>query len=100
MFFHVFPVFVVGFGMDLELVLVCFFRRIPSMVRTFATSQYALLAISGCGQLVYSTLLCCMEFGAFDCMDCSAHCRNRPRCCATCYEAPCYGLKKDLEARM
>ena len=20
------------------------------------------------------------------------------RCCATCYEAPCYGLKKDLQA--
>ena len=22
------------------------------------------------------------------------------RCCATCYEAPCYGLKKDLQAKL
>eukprot|EP00434_Breviolum_minutum_P034549 symbB.v1.2.030585.t1/scaffold3464.1/size56234/8 len=52
------------------------------MALTFATNEFVLLAISGNGETVFSH-----KFPA---------CFDR-RCCATCYEAPCYGLKKDLE---
>ena len=58
--------------------------RTLSMALTFATNEFVLLAISGNGETVFSH-----KFPA---------CFDR-RCCATCYEAPCYGLKKDLEVR-
>ena len=81
-------------------------QRTRSTERTFATSQSARPGISGQDS---KSMLRCPSPGHSPKMSdthvlhtlCAMLEANwlRCRCCATCYEAPCYGLKKDLEAR-
>ena len=63
-------------------------KRIQSTEQTFAMSLYAHLAISG-------GVLSLLAHSALH----KLQAQSAARCCATCYEAPCYGLKKDLKVR-